>query len=166
VSIPNPKFKPKSGFWRQGHDGLVYWNETDITGDTTFKLYKPLELENISREADFKIVFIKEIENPESFTKTKRWFAQDCHIELRKDVSENIVFKFSSDRRYYISDLTELGFTCQIDIENSTETVILEKTEPYLITQKEAQEFLKLYNYGFSRILKKSDGSLEYYRTV
>jgi hypothetical protein len=171
MSLSNSKnFISKGGFWQTQHSGKVLWAESDDRGNIK-ELIDPLDMKNISREADFKIVFIKETDNPDSFTKTKRWFCQDCHIELRKDVSENIVLKFGSDHRYYISDLKESGFTCQIDIESSTDTIILQKSLPYLINATIAKEYLKIWSYGFGKVSQKSGNSgnnsdLEYFVTV
>jgi hypothetical protein len=164
MSIPT-KHKPKSGFWKE-EGNKVWWAETDCYGNV-LELIDPLKLENIAREANLTLIFIKETSDPDSVNgKIKRFFAQDVHIRLRDDVSPNIVLRFDS-KLWYISDLTMLGQTFLAPIcGNSTEYLIIQRSEPYKITQAEAKEFMKTSGYAYGKVEQKSDGSLDYYVTV
>lgn len=155
--------KPKSGFWKEEH-GKVWWAETNCYGDIQ-QLIDPLKLQNISREAYITLLFVKETADPETINgKTKRFFAQDVRMRLRSDVSENIVLRYDS-KKWFVSDLTMLGQTLLAPLE-STEYLIVEKSEPYKITQTEAKEILKTSGYAYGKVEQKSDGSLDYYVTV
>jgi hypothetical protein len=142
----------------------MYWAETDNFGNV-LKLINPLDIEGISRETRFKIVFVKESPDPEKFDgKIKKFFVQDCHIKIREDIDDSIVLKFSSGR-CYISNLKPLGMTCEIDIENSSDTLILEKTEPNLIDQELAKSYLSQGSYGFGKI-ENNSGKITCFKTV
>jgi hypothetical protein len=155
--------KPKSGFWKEEH-GKVWWAETDGYSNVQ-QLIDPLKLQNMSREANFTLIFVKESADPETVNgKIKRFFAQDCHMRLRDDVSENIVLRYDS-KKWFVSDLTMLGQTLLAPLE-STEYLIVEKSEPYKITQAEAKEIMKTSGYAYGKVEQKSDGSLDYYITV
>jgi hypothetical protein len=157
------KNKPKSGFWKEEH-GKVWWAETDCYGNVQ-QLIEPLDLLNISREAEFKLVFVRETADPETLNgKTKRFFAQDVRMRLRSDVSENIVLRYD-DKKWFVSDLTPLGQTFLAPLE-STEYLIVEKSEPYKIDREIAQEIMKTSGHAYGKVEQKSDGSLEYYVTV
>ncbi|GEM_PF-6228475 len=166
MSLPRTHHKPISGQWKQLPSGKVIWREFLSTFGDNFKDFDPLDLIGISREADFKIVFVKTDPDPTKFnSRISRFFCQDVHMELREDVSENIVLKFGSDKCYYISDLTPLGKTLKAVLESNPE-LIVNISEPYLISQIQAIAFLNQWNYGYGRVEVSANGSIEYYKTV
>jgi hypothetical protein len=164
MSIPNPKFKPESGSWQKQPNGLVMWSESTPYGIP--KLYAPTDLINISKSAEFRLAFIREIADPNKFNgKITRYFAQDVKIMLRDDTDPNVVLKFSN-KRYFISDLSPLGQTFLAPIDESNEYLVVQKSEPYLVSQKEAMEIMQTSNYAYGKVEVDAQGNLTYLTTV
>jgi hypothetical protein len=165
MSIPNKKHVPKDGFWRT-ENNQVFWYETDQYGNL-IKKYDPQDIINISRSAEFKIIFIREIPDMNHFNqKIKKIFAQDVSMHLGENVDDSIVLKFEpTQRKFYISDLKELGQTFACPLE-STPELIVSKSEPYLIDAKLAKNFLSQWNYGYGRVEVSASGEISYFVTV
>jgi hypothetical protein len=157
------KFKKKSGSFHTEH-GVTIWRENlDIYGNS-YKDYNVLELEGFERECTFKLVFVKEINDIDSFAKIKKFFAQSVHVKIRDDVTPNIVLR-KEKTTWFLSDISYLGNTMIVPLF-SDETVIVEKSPPYPVTQLEAQAIMKESAFAFGKVEQNSDGSLEYYVTV
>ncbi len=167
MSIPDKKHIPKHGCWYQDNSGKMMWKEFTDTYGNTFKLYDPLKLVNISREASYKIIFLREDPDPMRFNgKIKRWFAQDVEMHLNEQVDDSIVLKFEpTQRKFYISDLKELGQTFLAPIETTPELTV-NKSEPYIIDAKLAKSYLSQWNYGYGKVEVSASGKIEYYVTV
>ncbi len=159
------KHVPKSGFWKQEHDGKMYWVESDKFGNL-IKLYDPLEIEGISRSANYTIVFLREYTDTNSFNgKIKKWFAQDIKMHIGENVDSSIVIRFDSySRKFFISDLKPVGQTFLAPLE-STPELIVTKSEPYPVDQIQAKEILAKYSYGFGKVEVDAQGNIEYYQT-
>lgn len=162
------KHIPKSGSWRQQPDGLVMWRERLDTFGTEVKLYKPTELQGIERSASFKLVFLKEIADPEnSLSGSKKiWFAQDVEVRINDNVSDNIVLRWESgSKKWYLSDLTMLGTTEVCPLESDS-VITVTKSDAYRVTTEQAQEILKTHGWGFGKVSVSANGEIEYFRTV
>jgi hypothetical protein len=163
MSLPNPKFKPENGCWQKQPNGLMMWAESTPYGIP--KLYAPTDMINISRSAEFRVVFLREIPDPNKFNgKLTRYFAQNVKISLRNDTDPNVVLKFSN-KRYFVSDLSPLGQTFLAPIDESTEYLIVEKSEPYLIDQKMASEIMQTSGYAFGKVEVDANGNITYLTT-
>ncbi len=162
MSLPT-KFRPKNGHWHT-ENGLTVWRENQ--GGNQYKDYSPLELDGISREANFKLVFVKEIADPDSFDrKIKKYFAQNVEMHLAENVDQTIYLRFNdTDKRFYITCLRPDGFTMLAALE-STPELIVTKSEPYKISKDEALNILKTSGYGFGRV-EITNGNIEYQTTV
>jgi hypothetical protein len=166
MSIPNPKHKIISGCWKEVN-GKVKWREfLDRFGDN-YKEYSPEDIENIYRDVNFKLVFVRETSDPDKFNgKIKRFFAQDVHAYLNERVDDSIVIIFEPKAKtFFLRDLKELGQCFALPIESDS-CVIVEKSEPYLITKTQALSFLAQWNYGFGKVEVSANGQIEYYKTV
>lgn len=167
MSLPT-KFSPKSGFWKTEH-AKTWWAESDQYGNIK-KLYDPLELANISREAKFKIIYLRDTvdETSPNGKKTTSW-AIDCNLRIREDVDQSIVLRYNdSDMRYYISDLKPIGNTFLAPFDESTEVIIVQKSVPYLIpTIDEAKRLMQNTGYKFGLVSTDLSGKpTEFYTTV
>ena len=164
LDMSTNKHIPKSGFWKQDHNGKIMWAETNPHGDIA-ELISPLQLANISRKAEFKIIFVREINDENTLSgKKKLFFAQDVNMRLRDDVNENIVLRHEA-KKWFVSDLTMLGQTFIAPLE-STEYLIVEKSEPYKITQEQAKEIMKIAGLAYGKAEVDSNGNIDYYVTV
>jgi hypothetical protein len=167
MSLPNNHHRPKSGFWKTEHGKTLWW-ECDDYG-SLLKTYEPCELMNISPSASFKIILVKEVMDSEGFNKRQQLFAQDVSIRLNENVDDSIVILYEpSSRKYFLRDLKELGQTFAIPLEQQPDNVsIIEKGQPYKISQIEAKEILKVSGYGFGKVETDTNGNIsEYYVTV
>jgi hypothetical protein len=142
------------------------WAECDDFGNVQ-QLHEPLSLVGIEREADFKLVFVKEVSSEESLSKKKLYFSQDVHVQINDNVSSDIVLRWESgSKKWFLSHLTMLGQTIVCPLESDSCITVI-KSEPYrLKSATEAKEILKTNGWGFGKIEQKSDGSLDYYVTV
>lgn len=164
MSLPKQKFRPKRGCWKT-EGNHVYWSETGERGNYEITRYEPTELEGIEREAQFKLVFLREIPDENTLSgKKKLWFAQDVSAKINDNVSKNIVLRFA-DKKWYISDLTMLGQTMVCPLESDS-CVTVYKSEPYRINAETAKEIMKTNGWGFGKVEVTSSGQLEYYVTV
>lgn len=163
MSLPT-KFKPKSGFWHTDNK-KVMWFETDCYGNK-LKEYDPLSIEGISRYVEFKLVFLREIQDENSYNgKKKLWFTQDVTVQINDNVSSNIVLRWeSASKKWFLSDLSMLGQTMVCPLESDSCVTVI-KSEPYKITQLQAQNILKASGWGFGKVDVSSNGNLEYYVT-
>jgi hypothetical protein len=159
------KHKPKSGCWFTEH-GKTVWREYLDKFGTLYKDYSPLEIEGISREANYTIVFVREYVDINSFNgKIKRWFAQDIEMHLAENVDKSIVIKFDShSRKFFISDLKPVGQTFLAPLE-STPELIVSKSEPYPCDQTFAKDVLSRFSYGYGKVEVDANGNIEYYQT-
>jgi hypothetical protein len=98
--------------------------------------------------------------------KKKIFFAQKVHVEINDNVSENIILRYGdSNKKWYLSDLTSLGFTELCPLESDS-VVTVTKKEPYRISQVEAKRILETSGYGFGKVDVLANGSMEFYVTV
>ena len=160
------KHKPKRGMWFQ--DGKsFFWKEFIDQFGQNYELYKPTDLVDISRLAEFDIIFIREYPDINSFNgKISCFFKQKCKMKIREDATENIVLKFGDDKRYYLMDISALGRCMQAPLE-STEVFTVEMDDPVKIDQKEAQDIMKVSGYAFGKINTDASGRIiDYVTTV
>ncbi len=161
MSLPNKKFKPKSGcFFEQ--NGRMMWKEYMSTYGDKFELHEILELENFARECQFKIVFVREKNDMETFQTVKRFFAQDIAVKIRDDVSSNIVLRYDN-KLWFLSDISSLG-TTEICPLTSDSVCVVTKSSPYPITREMAAEIMKTSARAFGRV-DESNSELQFYVT-
>jgi hypothetical protein len=161
VSIP-VSFKPVSGCWFDNH-GKMMWKEFLNLDGSQFKLYDPMDLAGISREADFVMVLYRDEKDPTKFKGSiRRYFSQSVHVQIRDDVSDDIVLRFNErNLRYYLSDLKPNGQTFLAPLR-SDNCLVVTLGEPELINQIQANGILVKYGYGYM-VKENSD---ELYKTV
>ena len=160
------KHRPKSGKWHTEHGRTVWREKLDWN---SYKEYEPIQVEGISREAKFKIIFLKEFKDEDSLSgKKMKFFAQDCTIKIRSDVAPHIVLRYNdADMRYYLSDLHPLGNTFLAPFEESTDTLIVEKSIPYLIQDiEEAKRLMQNTGYKFGKVSTDNFGNVSEYITT
>jgi hypothetical protein len=140
-----------------------YWKE--ITGKT-FQLYKPTEIENVSREATFDILFIQTYTDNNAFNrKSQALFKQTCTMKIREDSTENIILKFSDDKKYYLMDISSLGKCMAAPLE-STDILTVEFGEPIKITHLDAKNIMKVSGYCFGSVELDASGKIKSYVTT
>lgn len=159
------KHKPKHGMWFQ--DGLnFYWKEFTDNFGKSYKLYKPTEIENVSREATFDILFIQTYNDNTAFNRrAKAFFKQVCTMRIREDATENIILKFNDNKKYYLMDISSLGKCMAAPLE-STDILTVEFSEPIKISQQEATEIMKNSGYCFGSVELDASGKIKGYVTT
>jgi hypothetical protein len=86
---------------------------------------------------------------------------------IRVNISENIYLKYEkSNKKYYVRDLTELGQCCEIGLDGGQPELIIEKGEPYKVTQNEAKQIMETSGYNFGKAELLPSGELEFFVTV
>jgi hypothetical protein len=164
MSLPNNKFKPSSGCWKEVN-GKMMWHEYLDNFGMSYKDYSPLDLVNISRECSITVVFVREFSDVNSFnSKIKKFWAIDYTIKLRDDVDESIVLRFNNSA-WYVSDLKPLGQTFLVPLE-SDDCLTVNEGEPYPVTQAQAKSLIAKYNRGYGKCEVLANGKLEFYKTV
>ena len=157
------KYKPKRGCWFTEH-GRTFWKEFLDHSGNQYKLYSPLEIEGISKTAEFNIIFITENNDPESLTgKTKKFWKQDVEVKLAENISQNVYLK-TVDKKIFVCDLEPLGQTFICPLESQNWGLIVNKTQPESISQIEAKKLLDNGAMGFGKV-EVSHSGIEYYRT-
>lgn len=140
-----------------------YWKE--ITGNTC-QLYKPTELEGISREATFDILMVQTYNDNTAFGhKAKAFFKQSCTMKIREDATENIILKFGDDKKHYLMDISSLGRCMAAHLE-STDILTVHMNEPIKIEAEEAKRILETSGYTFGSVELDDSGKIKSYITT
>jgi hypothetical protein len=169
MSLPKlNKHKMNSGcFFEQ--NGKVWWKEFKKTFGDEYELIDPENLEGFSRQCRFKVLFVRDFTDTTDYRGYKKaFFAVDYNVHLAENVSDNIYIRFEQNsKKYFVSDLTKLGQTCEIGLstENNQSELIIEHGEPYMVDQKTAKEIMKESGFCYGKCEVKPNG-FEFYTTA
>jgi hypothetical protein len=163
MALPNviSKHKKISGHWGKNQDdGLYYWFE-----ESTGELILPENVEHVTREAYIIILFASTVDDNTRFNKQKKlYFKQTAHVKIKADVSQNIWLFFEPKiHRYFIRDLSELGFTMPMPLF-AIDVMSYEATEPEPITFDEFRKLSK-ETYAFNSVSTDNLGNITDYVT-
>ena len=171
------KFIRKFGRWIL-RDGSYIWQEKleRLGTETPLIIEKtPQELGYV-REIDFTILFAKDFPSREELDEVERkWFAQDIHIAIRDDQTNNIWLKLEQSTqtrnsesgtvekisKVYIHDLDVNGKHMLAPLE-STANIIVTKGKPRKVTIEQAKEIAEKWTYIFGKI--EEEGGSQVYR--
>jgi hypothetical protein len=168
MSTQQTKRKMSSGCFYTDNARKVWFKEFHDTFGNSYELIDPLELENFSRECEFKVLMVREFTDPTNYKgKTKAFFAIDYKCHLAENVSENIFIRYEkTSKKYFVSDLTMLGQTCEIGLESNQPELIVTHGEPYLVDQMTAKSIMETSGFCYGKCEVLPNGKLEFYKTV
>jgi hypothetical protein len=154
----------KAGRWLKcKEDGLYYWAEQNNLSETGYRLILPQDVENVSREVSFPILFADTV--PYGFHKTKKvWYKQTATAKIKDDVSQNIWITYEPKAKaYFLRDLDELGFTIKLMLF-STDILSFEVTEPEELKDiSELKRLAKETSYIFGSITLDANNNISEY---
>jgi uncharacterized protein YwqG len=156
MSLPATKHKMKSGQFCK-ENGEYYFKEFDDTFGYKFTLYPLNEIEGISRKAEFKVCFAKQIDDDSKISgKQKIWFIQNVKLTVRPEIANIYLIFNSHNKKWYLRDFEELGQTVECGLV-SNQNVICEKSEPERCTLKDVKEIMKTSGYVYSSVTLKGN---------
>jgi hypothetical protein len=155
----------KQGIWKKKEDGSIVFECTDTTTKNVTEL-TPEEM-GLTKQAEFDVFFMKEVENPDEFEiKTKTFFVQHMTLKIREPIS-NLYLKLSDDRKYYVLDI--LHGMCLLCAFESDSTLEVTKSKPKKVSLeivKEAMHDKTKPFYYFGRVEGSDAQNLLYGKTV
>jgi hypothetical protein len=154
----------KQGIWKKKEDGSIVFECADTTTKNVTEL-TPEEM-GLTKQAEFDVFFMKEVENADEFeTKTHTFFVQHMVLKIREPIF-NLWLKLS-DRKYYVQDI--LNGMCILAPFESDNTLIVEKSKPKKVSLeivKEAMHDKTKPFYYFGRVEGSDAQNLLYGKTV
>ncbi len=163
MSVPSivKKHVKQAGKWiKNPEDSLYYWFE-----HSNGALIPPEQVENVSREVTFPIVFAETVKASGFHKQKKVWYRQTATARIKDDVSQNIWIIYEpKSRSYFLRDLDELGFTIALPLF-STDILSFSVTEPEETDITEVKRLFKETSYIFGSVSLNAQGGIEDYIT-
>src|SRR5271157_2230082 len=129
----------KSGTWIKKENSEIVFREVSkaSNGITPIIEEKTPEEVGLVKQAEFDVYFMREIEDPDSFSeKTKVFFVQHMKMKIRE--AFNLWLKFGDNRQYFVTDILN-NQTIRAPFE-SDNTLIVEKSKPKKVSVEIVRE--------------------------
>lgn len=156
------------GCFHTDNSGKVWFKQFRDQFGNDFELIDVGDLEGFERSCQLKVLFVREFTDATNYRgKTKAFFAIDYKVQLAENVSENIWLRYEKhSKKWYVSDLTQTGQTCEIGLEGNQPELIIEHGEPYMVDQTAAKAIMAESGYCYGKAEVLPSGKLELYTTV